>query len=103
MILVVSVFPVLLVRIILVHFVTWDQVSVTKGMRMGDLQSTSVTLQLADRSIRKPAGILLDIPVMVGKFAYPVDFIVLDMDNRSEAVILGRPFLATAGALIDVK
>jgi hypothetical protein len=77
--------------------------SVTKGMRMGDLQSTSVTLQLADRSIRKPAGILLDIPVMVGKFAYPVDFIVLDMDDRSEAVILGRPFLATAGELIDVK
>jgi hypothetical protein len=70
---------------------------------MGDLQSTSVTLQLADRSIRKPAGILLDIPVMVGKFAYPVDFIVLDMDDRSEAVILGRPFLATAAALIDVK
>ncbi|KAK1694166.1 hypothetical protein QYE76_010863 [Lolium multiflorum] len=77
--------------------------SVTKGMRMGDLQSTSVTLQLADRSIRKPAVILMDIPVMVGKFAYPVDFIVLDMDDRSEAVILGTPFLATAGALIDVK
>jgi hypothetical protein len=70
---------------------------------MEDLQSTSVTLQLADISIRKPAGFVMDVPVMVGKFAYPVDFIVLDMDDISEAVILGRPFLATAGALIDVK
>ena len=42
-------------------------------------------------------------PVEVGKFAYLVDFIVLEMEDNSEGVILGRPFLATAGALIDVK
>jgi hypothetical protein len=53
--------------------------------------------------LRKPEGILMDVPVMVGNFTYPVDFIILDMSDKSEAIILGRPFLATAGALIDVQ
>ena len=70
---------------------------------LGELKPTAITLQLADRSLRRPLGILEDIPTTVGKFAYPVDFIVLDMSDKSEAIILGRPFLATAGALIDVK
>jgi alanine-alpha-ketoisovalerate/valine-pyruvate aminotransferase len=45
----------------------------------------------------------MDVPVLVENFAYHVDFIILDMNDKSEAVILGRPFLATAGALIDVQ
>jgi alanine-alpha-ketoisovalerate/valine-pyruvate aminotransferase len=62
-----------------------------------------MTLQLVDRTYRKPEGILVDVPAIVGKFAYPVDFVVLEMEDNAEAIILGRPFLATTGALIDVK
>ena len=79
------------------------QVSVSKIMQLGELKPTAITLQLADRSLRRQVGILEDVPVTVGKISYPVDFIVLDMSDKSEAIILGRPFLATAGALIDVK
>jgi hypothetical protein len=72
-------------------------------MPLGDLQETSMTLQLTDRTYRKHEGILVDVPVIVEKCAYPIDFVVLEMDYNAEAIILGRPFLATAGALIDVK
>jgi len=48
-------------------------------------------------------GILKDVPVQAGKFIIPYDFIVLDMDQNLQALlILGRPFLATVGAVIDV-
>lgn len=77
--------------------------SVCKEMDLGELRTTKMTLQLADRTYRKPAGVLFDVPVIVGKFAYPADFVVLEMDDNSKSVILGRPFLATAGAIIDVK
>lgn len=69
---------------------------------LGELKQTSMTLQLADRTLKKPAGILIDVPVVVGEFAYPVDFVILEMDDKSDAMILGRTFLATAGAIIDV-
>jgi len=72
-------------------------------MPLGDLQGTNMTLQLVDRTYRKPEGILVDVPAIVGKFAYPVDFVVFEMEDNAEAIILGRPFLATTGALIDVK
>jgi hypothetical protein len=62
-----------------------------------------MTLQLTDRTYRKHEGILVDVHVIVEKCAYPIDFVVLEMDYNAEAIILGRPFLATAGALIDVK
>ncbi|KAK1666577.1 hypothetical protein QYE76_054736 [Lolium multiflorum] len=77
--------------------------SVCETLSLGELQPTAMTLQLADRTFRRPAGMLYDIPIAVEKFAYPVDFVVLAMEDNSEAVILGRPFLATAGAIIDVK
>lgn len=77
--------------------------SVCKTMPLGELKPTTMTLQVADRTFRKPAGVLIDVPIVVEKFAYPVDFVVLGMEDASEAVILGRPFLATAGAVINVK
>jgi alanine-alpha-ketoisovalerate/valine-pyruvate aminotransferase len=40
---------------------------------------------------------------MVGKFAYPVDFVILEMEEKCDALILGRPFLATAGAILMSK
>jgi hypothetical protein len=72
-------------------------------LQLGTLKPTAMTLQLADRTLRKPVGILEDVPVQVGNFAYPVDFVVLEMEDNAESMILGRPFLATAGAIIDVK
>ena len=63
-----------------------------------------MTLQLADRSVKYPAGIVEDIPVKVGEIYVPADFVVMEMEEDSQVpILLGRPFLATAGAIIDVK
>ncbi|KAK4391379.1 hypothetical protein Sango_1915700 [Sesamum angolense] len=57
-----------------------------------------------DSSIKYPRGIVEDVLVKMGKFIIPVDFIVLDMEeDKNMALILGRPFLATSRALIDVQ
>ncbi|XP_074298180.1 uncharacterized protein LOC141629003 [Silene latifolia] len=78
--------------------------SVCEKLNIGNLKVTNMTLQMADRSIQRPLGILEDVPVQVGKFFIPVDFIVLDIGEDSQIpIILGRPFLHTAGAVIDVK
>nr|ACY01934.1 hypothetical protein [Beta vulgaris] len=78
--------------------------TVCKKLDMGDLKCTNITLQMADRSVKYPLGILEDVPVRVGKFYIPVDFVVLDMEEDTQIpIILGRPFLHTAGAVIDVK
>ncbi|XP_039134169.1 uncharacterized protein LOC120271547 [Dioscorea cayenensis subsp. rotundata] len=78
--------------------------SVCKKLDMGELKPTIISLQLADRSVKHPIGILEDIPIKVGKFFVPADFVVLEMEEDTQLpIILGRPFLATAGALIDVK
>ncbi|KAL8491895.1 hypothetical protein ACS0TY_023478 [Phlomoides rotata] len=51
-----------------------------------------------------PEGIIEDVLIKVDKFIFPVDFVVLDMkEDESVPLILGRPFLATRGAVIDVK
>ncbi|XP_022883158.1 uncharacterized protein LOC111399906 [Olea europaea var. sylvestris] len=71
---------------------------------LGEAKPTTVSLQLADRSIKHPRGICEDILVKVDKFIFPVDFIILDMEeDRDVPLILGRPFLATGRALIDVQ
>ncbi|XP_074378157.1 uncharacterized protein LOC141719678 [Apium graveolens] len=59
---------------------------------------------MADRCIKYPLGVLENVPVKVGKFYISVDFVVLDMEEDSQIpIILGRPFLCTACAVIDVK
>ncbi|XP_047979256.1 uncharacterized protein LOC125221176 [Salvia hispanica] len=73
-------------------------------LNIGKLKSTSITLQMADRSISYPSGIVEDILVRVNDFIFPVDFVVLDMEeDRVVPLILGRPFLATGKAMIDVS
>jgi hypothetical protein len=67
-----------------------------------------MTLQLADRSVKIPRGIVEDVLIKVDAFYFPVDFVVLDtepMQNGSGQiyVILGRSFLATANALINCR
>ena len=74
-------------------------------IRLGleEAKPTIVTLQVADRSLKHPRGIIEDVLVKVDKFIFPADFIVLDMEEDKEIpIILGRPFLATGRALIDV-
>ena len=67
------------------------------------LVPTSMSLQLTDQSIRHPAGIAVDVPVKIRNFLIPVDFVVLDMEIDAKTLpILGRPFLSTAEASIDV-
>lgn len=62
-----------------------------------------MTLQLADRSVKYPRGLVENLLIKVDKFILPVDFVILDMDeDETVPLILGRPFLATAHALIDV-
>ncbi|CAH9100168.1 unnamed protein product [Cuscuta epithymum] len=77
--------------------------SLFKKLSVGELQPTTVALQLADRTIRYPIGIMEDVLVKVGKFYFPVDFLVLDMEEMEVPVILGRSFLATSAAVIDVQ
>ncbi|KAK6119641.1 hypothetical protein DH2020_046618 [Rehmannia glutinosa] len=78
--------------------------SIFMKLRLGEVKLSTVTLQLADRSLAYPKGIVEDVLVKVDKFIFPVDFLVLDMEkDRGISLILGSPFLATAEALIDVK
>jgi len=73
-------------------------------MGVGELRPTRMSLQLADSSVRFPLGIMEDVPVQVGKYFVPVDFVVMEMEEDKEVpIILGRPFLRTAGAIIDVS
>ena len=75
-----------------------------KKLGLAEPRPTRMSLQLADRSVKIPKGIIEDVLVKVGNFIYPVDFVVLDMDeDRDVPLILGRPFLATSRAVIDVE
>ncbi|XP_062075444.1 uncharacterized protein LOC133779485 [Humulus lupulus] len=77
---------------------------VFRRLGLGEASPTTVTLQLEDRSIKHPRGIIEDVLVKVDKFIFPADFIVLDMEeDENIPIILGRPFLATGQALIDVQ
>ena len=78
--------------------------SIFKRLGLGEARPTTVTLQLTDRSLKHPRGVIEDVLVKVDKFIFPADFIVLDMEEYKEIpIILGRPFLATGKAMIDVK
>ena len=73
-------------------------------MGLGELKPTSVSLQLVNRSVKYPRGVIEDVLVKVKKLYFPADFIVLDMEeDREVPLILGRPFLATGNALIDMQ
>ncbi|XP_016168615.1 uncharacterized protein LOC107611175 [Arachis ipaensis] len=75
-----------------------------RRMRIEETKPTRMALQLADRSFKFPHGIVEDLLVKVGDFIFPADFVVLDMEEEAKAsIILGRPFLATAGAIIDFQ
>ncbi|GKF55109.1 reverse transcriptase domain-containing protein [Tanacetum coccineum] len=76
---------------------------VWKKLGLPELISTRMTLELANRTICTPAGIARDVFVLVGKFTFPADFVIVDYESDPLVpLILGRPFLWTARALIDV-
>ncbi|KAG7588727.1 Retrotransposon gag domain [Arabidopsis suecica] len=78
--------------------------SVAKRLGFSKYKPCNISLILADESIRFPHGLLEDLPIKIGNAEIPTDFIVLEMDEEpKDPLILGRPFLATAGAVIDVK
>ncbi|GJY73589.1 reverse transcriptase domain-containing protein [Tanacetum coccineum] len=77
--------------------------SIWKELSLPDLTKTRMILELADRTISTPTGIAEDVFVKVGTFYFPADFVVVDyVADPRVPLILGRPFLRTARALIDV-
>ncbi|GJW13564.1 reverse transcriptase domain-containing protein [Tanacetum coccineum] len=72
-------------------------------LSLPELTPTCMTLELADRSITKPIGIAKDVRLMVGKFQFPADFVVVDFEPYPRVpLILGKSFLKTSRALINV-
>ncbi|GKC12369.1 reverse transcriptase domain-containing protein, partial [Tanacetum coccineum] len=77
--------------------------SIWKKLSLPELTPTRMTLELADRSITHPKGVTEDVFVKVGKFHFPTNFVVVDFDADPRVyLILGRSFLRTGRALIDV-
>ena len=78
--------------------------SMVKRLDLGELALTTMTLQMAERSMAQLEGILEDLLIKVGKFIFPMAFVVMNIEEDKQApLLLGRPFLATGAALIDVK
>nr|GEY99322.1 reverse transcriptase domain-containing protein [Tanacetum cinerariifolium] len=77
--------------------------SIWKKLRLPTLNDTKMVVELADRTISKPTGVAENVFVKVGKFYFPADFVILDfVADPRVPLILGRPLLSTAHALIDV-
>jgi len=73
--------------------------------RLGELETmpTKMTLQLVDRSITRPYGVIKDVLVRVKHFIFPTDFVVMDIcEDTDIPVILGRPFMLTASCIVDM-
>ncbi|KAJ8765482.1 hypothetical protein K2173_014604 [Erythroxylum novogranatense] len=76
--------------------------SLCRKLDLGELTPTTVSLQLADRSVKYSVGVLEDVPIKVGILYVPVDFVILKMEEDTRTPIIhGRPFLATTGCQID--
>ncbi|XP_070022165.1 uncharacterized protein [Nicotiana sylvestris] len=77
--------------------------SIFRKLNLGEMKDIGVSLQFAYQSTKKPKGIIENVLVRVNKFVFPIDLIVLEMKEcPDEPIILGRPFLATGRAIIDV-
>ena len=71
--------------------------SVSKRLSLGELTPTAMTLQMKDKTLAHPEGILEDVIIKVGNFVINIE------EDKQIPLLLGRPFLATGAALIDVK
>ncbi|XP_015940092.1 uncharacterized protein LOC107465628 [Arachis duranensis] len=78
--------------------------SMMRRLSIEEVKPTRMSLQLADKSIIIPNGVVENLLVKVGKFIFPANFMILDLDDEgSDSIILGRPFLAIARAIIDME
>ena len=77
---------------------------VVKRLSLEELTPIAMTLQMVDRTLAQPQGILEDVLIKLGKFIFLVDFMVIDIEEDNQVpLLLGRPFLAIGTTLIDVK
>ena len=77
---------------------------VVNRLSLGKLTPTAMTLQMVDKTMTQLEGVLEDVLMKMGKFIFPMDFVVMNMEEDTQVpLLLGRPFLATGAALIDVK
>ncbi|KAK8286611.1 hypothetical protein V6Z12_D07G001000 [Gossypium hirsutum] len=81
--------------------------SIYKLINAGPLKETGVIIQLADRSVVFPEGLLEDVLVKVNELVFPTDFYIINIEDdnstNSSDILLGRPFLSTVSAKIDVQ
>nr|XP_025611557.1 uncharacterized protein LOC112704910 [Arachis hypogaea] len=78
--------------------------SLMKKLAIEEVKPTRMSLQMANRSLKIPNGVVENLLVNIGEFIFPTDFVILDMEEEGHnSIILGRPFLATARAIIDVE
>nr|GFA36380.1 hypothetical protein [Tanacetum cinerariifolium] len=96
-----------------IHNVCFDKALVDLGASVSvmpfftytnlDLAHTMLTVELADKIIKHPRSIAKNVLVRIGKFIFPIDFIILDIPEDDDApLILGRPFLSTSHVKIDI-
>nr|GEY43403.1 hypothetical protein [Tanacetum cinerariifolium] len=72
------------------------------NLGLGNLSHTRMTIELADRTIKQPKGIATNVLVRIGKFVFPIDFVILDIPEDDDVpLILERPFLSTTHVKID--
>ena len=78
--------------------------SIVKRLSLGELTPTAMTPHMEDITLAQPEGIPEDVLIKVGKFIFPVDFVVIDIEEGKQVpLLLGRPFHAIGATLIDVK
>ncbi|XP_057760586.1 uncharacterized protein LOC130980965 [Arachis stenosperma] len=78
--------------------------SLMKKLQINELRATGVIIQLADKTQKQAVGVVENVLVKVRNYFLPTDFVILDMkESYLHPIILGRPFLATSRALIDVE
>ncbi|RYR77581.1 hypothetical protein Ahy_A01g002108 [Arachis hypogaea] len=78
--------------------------SLVKRMQINEILPTDVVIRLADKTQKQAIRVVENVLLKVGKYFLPTDFVILDMEeSHLHPIILGRPFLATARALIDVE
>ena len=76
--------------------------SIFKRLKIGEMRPTEISLCMADKYEVDPVGIVENVLVQVEHLLFPVGFVVINMPEDSVPLILGRPFLATSHAIIDV-
>ncbi|XP_025616894.1 uncharacterized protein [Arachis hypogaea] len=78
--------------------------SMMRRLCVEEVKPTQMSLELVDKSLVCPKGVIENLLVKVDKFIFLADFVILDLDEEGgDSIILGRPFLATARAFIDVE